>query len=88
MEETIEVKADAPKGKDLTSEAWREYDWFPPGGKERVTYRISDPVALFVGNTTHRVVDSKQVVHCVPNVGHMGCALRWKARPGKPIVSF
>lgn len=59
---------------DLTgTEKWREYDF---GGR---TYRIDNPVTLFFrkAGTTHRVVDSNGIVHCVPAPGHFGCVLRW-----------
>ena len=69
---------------DLTDELWREYDW---GGR---VYRIEAPVAVYMraGGTTHRVVDSEGVVHCVPTVGHMGCVLRWKNKEGKGPVAW
>jgi len=65
---------------DLTSEPWREYDF---GGR---VYRIDNPQKLFYreGGTTHRVLDAKGVIHCVPAVGHFGCILRW----GGGDVSF
>ena len=67
------------EGKDITSEDWREYDF------EGRVYRIEKPARLYVGTTTHRVVDSEGVTHCVPAPGTKGCALRWKA---SPPVSF
>lgn len=60
---------------DLTgTEEWREYDF---GGR---TYRIDNPksVSFRPGGTTHRVVDSDDVVHCVPAPGQGDCVLRWK----------
>jgi hypothetical protein len=67
-------------GKPLTDEVWREYDF---GGR---VYLIENPAELFVGNTTHRVVDTDGIVHCVPAPGHNGCVLRWKPRdPSKPV---
>jgi len=67
--------------KDITTELWREYDF---GGR---TYRIIEPVALWVGTTTHRVLDPTGVVHCLPNVGHNGCVLRWQNKdPMKPVT--
>jgi hypothetical protein len=59
--------------KNLSTEAWREYDF---GGR---TYRITFPCKLFYreGGSTHRVVTSDGVVHCVPAPGVMGCVLRW-----------
>lgn len=75
--------------KLLTDEEWREYTWFPPEGGN-ATYKIPKPQRLYFrpGGTTHRVVDSAGVVHCVPAVGHFGCVLRWKVRDGLPEVAF
>jgi hypothetical protein len=58
--------------KDITVEEYREYDF---GGR---VYRIDNPKTLYVGETTHRVVDVNGVVHCVPVPGRNGCVLRWK----------
>lgn len=68
--------------KSLTDEIYREYDF---GGR---IYRISDPQVLYVGNTTHRVIDSKGIVHCIPAPGQMGCALRWAPRDAANPVAF
>lgn len=59
--------------RDLRTELWREYDF---GGR---VYRIDRPVRLYYreGGTTHRVLDTSGVVHCVPAPSHEGCALRW-----------
>jgi hypothetical protein len=83
-------KPTAPPPKPLTDEAWREYEWsvLLDGKPGRVCYRINEPAALVVGNTTHRVIDSKGVVHCVPTVGERGCTLRWQPKPGAPAVAF
>jgi hypothetical protein len=69
---------------DLTSELYREYEW-PARGD---AYRIDSPQQLFVGATTHRVVDAKGVVHCVPAPGFHGCVIRWKSRDGSSPVQF
>ncbi len=67
--------------KDLSDELWREYDF---GGR---AYRIENPKSLYVGTTTHRVVDAENTVHCVPAPGKEGCVLRWKTRdPAKPVL--
>lgn len=68
--------------KSLRTEEWREYDF------EGRTYRIGDPQELYVGTTTHRIVDAHGVVHCVPAPGHHGCVLRWMPKVGQPMVSF
>lgn len=71
---------------DISHELWREYEW----ESRTVPYRIVCPKWLFLrpGGTTHRVVDSDGVVHCVPSVGFMGCILRWKNPGGTPSVNF
>ena len=68
--------------QDLANELWREYDF------DGRIYRIDNPVSLWVGNTTHRVLDVNGVVHCVPNVGQNGCILRWKTIEGLAPVAF
>lgn len=70
---------DKMEAKDISSEEWREYDF---GGR---VYRILAPRELYVGTTTHRVVDLAGITHCVPAPGQVGCVLRWKA---DPAVSF
>lgn len=68
----------------LNDEVWREYDF---GGR---VYRINAPQELYFrrGGSTHRVIDSAGVVHCVPAPGVNGCVLRWKVAPGLPPVRF
>lgn len=62
-------------------ELWREYDF---GGR---CYRIDKPTLLYVGATTHRVVDAAGVVHCVPAPGQCDCVLRWQSvDPNKPVA--
>ena len=69
---------------DISTEVWREYDW---GGR---IYRINNPVKLFIrpGGTTHRVVDTDGIAHCIPSVGVMGCVLRWENKDSKKPVNF
>jgi hypothetical protein len=69
---------------DLTVEKWREYDF---GGR---VYRIESPKTLYFrpGGTTHRVVDSAGVVHCVPAPGTVGCVLRWESVDQTKPVTF
>lgn len=71
---------------NLRNELWREYDW----PARLMPYRIESPVSLFFrpGGTTHRVVDSEGVVHCVPSVGVNGCVLRWKSKDTDNPVNF
>ena len=59
--------------KDISSEVWREYD-IPA---RPTPYVIERPLKLWIGETTHRVLDSKGFVHCVPAPGYHGCVLRW-----------
>ena len=76
------TKESVMESKDLTSEQYREYDF-----QGRV-YRIDSPVSLFVGTTTHRVVDVSGVVHCVPSPGISGCVLRWQPKSASSPVQF
>jgi hypothetical protein len=65
---------EAMKRYSLTGETYREYEL--ASGK---VYRINKPIALFTHPkaTTHRVLDSTGMVHCVPFPGE-GTVLRWK----------
>lgn len=74
---------------DLSAEEYREYEWNDPAVGLRV-YRIDAPKELHLreGGTTHRVVDAKGIVHSVPAVGQLGCALRWKPRNAAEPVQF
>jgi hypothetical protein len=69
----------AVEAKDISSEKWREYDF---AGR---VYRIANPRTLYIGKTSHRVVDAEGIVHCAPAPGQCGCVLRWSA---DPPVSF
>ena len=68
--------------QDLTQEEYREYDF---GGR---VYRIVAPWTLIVGTTTHRVLDSHGIVHCVPAPGYHGCVLRWSPKDVTKPVQF
>lgn len=70
------------ESKDLSAEEYREYDF---SGR---VYRIESPVTLFIGTTTHRVVDVGGMVHCVPSPGVSGCVLRWKPKLSSNPVQF
>lgn len=75
-------------GADISDEQYREYDFAVDDGY-RYNYRIDDPSRLFTrtGGTTHRVLDSTGIVHCVPAPGQKGCVLRWKPRdPSNPVA--
>jgi len=68
----------------LKEELWREYDF---AGR---IYRIDNPQILVYhdGGSTHKIVDSDGIVHCIPTPGYMGCVLRWKNKEGFPPVKF
>lgn len=68
--------------KDISQEEYREYDF---GGR---VYRIDNPKDLYIGATTHRVVDADSVVHCIPVPGSYGCVLRWKSKVQNKPVHF
>lgn len=68
--------------KDISSELWREYDF------DGRVYRIDLPKTLYVGTSTHRVVDITGLVHCVPAVGYRGCVLRWENKDSSNPVNF
>ena len=70
------------EAKDITTEVYREYDF-----GDRV-YRIANPVSLYVGSTTHRVVDAAGVAHCLPAPGYFGCVLRWQNKDKAVPVNF
>jgi hypothetical protein len=70
-----------PQPRDISTEEWREYEFGDGRIVYRIVYRIENPKTLYVGSTTHRVVDGSGVAHCVPAPGHQGCVLRWKANP-------
>ena len=67
---------------DISHEVWREYDY------EGRVYRIDEPRTLYVGRTTHRVVDKEDVAHCCPAPGEHGCVVRWYNGLGENPVKF
>ena len=69
---------------DVTCEEWREYDF---SGR---VYRITSPKTVWFrkDGTTHRVVDSENIVHCLPYPGVNGCVLRWKTKDSAQPVRF
>jgi len=62
-------------GKDLSKEAYRIYKWIDPVMGKECRHQIDEPVALFVGKTTHRVLDTNGLVHFVPRIAYFGCVL-------------
>ncbi len=67
---------------NIGDEVWREYTY------QGRTVTIFDPQYLYVGKTTHRVVDNEGFVTCVPAPGFHGCALRWLPRDPDAPVAF
>ncbi len=81
LKERLKEEKRYPDSKDITCEEWREYDF------DGRVYRIDDPIKLYVGKTTHRVVDAQGIAHCIPAPGFNGCVLRWKSvDPNKPVA--
>jgi hypothetical protein len=76
------MKVNQMEAKDVSNELWREYDF---NGR---VYRIDNPLKLYVGNSTHRVVTADNVAHCVPAPGYHGCVLRWTGKDGSDAVTF
>lgn len=72
----------ALKPQDISSELWREYDF------DGRVYRIDLPKTLYVGTTSHRIVDINGITHCVPNIGLHGCVLRWQSKDASKPVEF
>src|SRR5260370_14996145 len=77
--------------RDLSNEEWREFIYrdqppvvMPPGSGPIPGYpaqvasnvRIMSPVRLYVGKTTHRVVNGEGYVFIVPAPGYFGCFIR------------
>lgn len=87
-----QVNYDGLMKQDISQEEWRKYEWeyLVMGQVFHRTYLITKPVLLFTrkGGTTHRVVDSTGVAHCIPAPGQMGCVLRWYNGEGKEPVNF
>lgn len=74
---------------DLSDEIYREYEVLGTG----LVYRISDPKRLYyrIGGSTHRVVDSNGVVHCVAYPASLNgtpVVLRWCPVDQKHEVAF
>ena len=63
------------ESKNLTKEAFRRYEWIDPVTKDTMMHEIKEPVALYLGKTTHRILDTNGLVHFVPSVGYFGCVL-------------
>lgn len=83
---TFPAELTMPQEKSLEDEEFREYEYCDQGSSR--IYRIDNPVTLFVGATTHRVVDKTGLVHCLPAPGRFACVLRWKPRDASNPVAF
>jgi len=75
---------------DISHELWREYEWIDPDTDNIRVYRIPNPKTLYLrpGGSTHRVLDTDGVAHCIPSVGRFGCVMRWKNPPECEPVKF
>ena len=73
--------------KDLSKEEWREYRLIDSTGCPH-DYKIVSPLKLWVGTTSHRILDSAGIVHCVPSVGVNATVLRWKPKDVSDPVQF
>ena len=78
------------KSYDISKEMWREYKWVDPITGNFCSHRIENPKSLFYekGHTTHRIVDSFNVAHCIPAVGYFGCIVFWKNIDESKPVNF
>lgn len=74
----------------LSDEIWREYQWDNGRDGYSTTYRIDDPQFLYyrIDGSTHRIVDSLGIVHCLPAPGEKGCVLRWKPKSDRKPVAW
>lgn len=68
--------------KDISHEQERTYIW------RDGSVIIKEPQKLFIGKTTHRVVDSLGDVYCVPSVGYHGCYIVWTPKDKNIPVMF
>jgi hypothetical protein len=78
-------KAFESEPKDLSSEEYRVYTVLSNDGP---SYMILDPQKLWVGETTHRVLDAEGLVHCVPFPNGGKTVLTWKPRDPENPVAF
>lgn len=76
------------ESKDLSKEAYRRYEWTDPVTGNECRHQIDEPVTLFVGKTTHRILDTNGLVHFVPSVGYFGCVLLTYNKDESEPVNF
>lgn len=74
---------------DLRKEKEREYEFTDIHGNV-IVYKIDSPVKLVLSNsgTSHRIVDSKGIIHLVPSPSKYGCILRWTPRNKEEPIQF
>jgi len=74
---------------DIATEQYRTYIMVNKVG-QTVEYRIDEPVTLFIrpGGSTHRVLDSKGIVHCVPAPEMFGSVIIWENKDPKNPCEF
>jgi len=63
------------EAKDLKKESYRIYKWTDPATGNECEHQINEPMTLWVGKTTHRVLDTNGLVHFVPSIAYFGCVL-------------
>ncbi len=65
---------------DVSTEEYREYEFVAANSLFKTVYRINSPRVLIVRKegTTHRVIDSRGIGHCIPFGGTVPVVLRWK----------
>jgi hypothetical protein len=68
-------------GKDISNELWRSYSFVDQLGYQH-EYAVILPKTLYVGTTTHRVVDREGVAHVLPAPGYFGCVLKFEQADG------
>lgn len=78
------------KNYNISKELYRLYEWTDPISGKQILHRIDGPITLFYesGHTTHRILDSTGVIHCIPAVGYFGCVLYWKNIDENNPVNF
>lgn len=71
---------------DISDEVYRAYEFGTGLDRYRHVVRSPETLVFRKGGSTHRVIDSEGVVHCVPAPGHNACVLTWVPKdPDKPI---
>lgn len=75
------------ESKDLKKEKFRRYEWIDPVTGKIAMHRINEPVALYRGKTTHRILGTNGLIHFVPSVGYFGCVLFTENKDKNPCNS-